>query len=271
MAGWEFTAGHVFAQVIQDEPQDGVAGNALNSKWTMSYGNTETDAPTLTTTPADIDYANATSVETNELLGAPNRFPHVKYTNFPAPSTASKMRFSGNVENVAADADTTFTVEDARLVHVDNAQGYIRFDRTNTLILFFWEGASVSVPFVGWHSPGVDVFRAGMEFSGGSVSGYYYAIPGAGDGLTNEQRNNTKLVKIGTLPWTRVQGPQLYPGCHLGFNPAFMGGIWIEYDPASAGGVGPGELPPFPFNPYGLYKSQLTLHGLLNDAKTGSG
>lgn len=273
MAGWENTIGHVFPYVRTEEPQDGVAGNALNSKWVMSWGTDENGDPIFTTTPASIDYANATSIESNEAIGAPNLFPHVKYVDFPAPSTATKMRFSGNVFNVASDAHTHFLVEDAKITSIFASLdiGSIDFSRIDGTITFTWEGVAVSVVYAGWISPGGNQFRAAMEFSGTTATGYYYPIPNLGDGLTNEMRNNSSLIKIGSVPWTRRMSPSLYPGCLLGFNPGFFAGVWIEYDPAPGGSGGPPQdVAPFPSNDYGLYKSQLTLHGLLNNAKTSS-
>jgi len=124
--------------------------------------------------------------------------------------------------------------------------------------------------------------RVGFEVMGRTITWWYDSAAAANlrhGAVFNGPQNNANFILGSTQIMTVDLPSPLWVGCRFNDDGSnyttddaspigFCAMDCLLLESGVTGVDVPEFIPPFPFNPYGLYKSQLTLHGLLNNAKT---
>jgi len=268
MGGWE-TKNETVLQTVEVSPI-GAVDTALSSEWSLMSGVDTNLATSFTQSPRDVSNSGG-----NTAISPGGRLVAARFAlnSFTVPNT-KRVRFSCFVNNVATSNVTGLLVTDPDVYNAATSDpasggfGVVYVDRNVPHVIAVWGGTTVTLAWPFFHSPGSDEFVLGLEFLGTEINAYQYHYIQPVDSTTRAQIFNDKFVFVGTIPYKLPDISNLYIGGVFGNASDESNQFLIEVLDSGGGGP-PGQfhLPPLG---YGLYKSQLQLHGLLNNAKMSS-
>lgn len=268
MGGWK-TRSEPVLQTIEVS-SIGAAGTALSSEWTMMWGVDAGFGPSFTVSPRDINNSggNTAEVAVGRVTG-----PRFALNTLTVPHT-KRVRFSCWISNVSTSNVTALLVTDPSVYSSPTSDpatggfGVLYPDRNINKIVAAWGGTQITTTYAAFHNPGSDEFVLGIEFLRTEVNFYYYPYVQPVDTTTRAQIFDDRFLSAGTIPYKLPDVPNLYIGGIGGNAGDDLNQFLIEVLEGD-GVMIPGQfhLPPLG---YGLYKSQLQLYGLLNNAKVAS-
>jgi len=278
MGGWK-TKSEEVVRTVATSPR-GVEGEALSSEFTMMFGQRSTGAIDMTQTPRDVSIYDAPVPNPGDVEEDGTRMTTVGSLVNPrfAMNTAiirvpsDRVRISLHVRHSTISSATGMILTNPDYFVTPTGSpaadgvGAVFVNQGGLTLEGHWQGSSVSFDYSG-SNPTATHWLLGMEILGTEINVYHYHYTEPDDFTTLQQIYDRDFIYDGSPTYSTPLAYPLYLGATLLLAGTTAAGFKVEY--LKKDGNPPGEGAPFPFNQYGLFKSQLTLHGLLNNAKTG--